>query len=60
MFAGCEATNVVMVSHDWGAQGCGGHLRRGLTRAVSQLCLVTSDLGINQDEIKQFFNIRRL
>ena len=57
MFAGCEATIVVMLSHDWGVQGGGGHLRRGLTRAVSQLCLVTSDYGIELDEIKQYFNV---
>merc|ERR1712062_794318 len=31
--------------------------RSGLTRAVSQLCLVTSKEHINQREVKQHFNV---
>ena len=54
MFNGCEAENIIFLTKLWG----GGQTRRsGPTRAVSQLCLVTSDGGINEDEIKQHFTV---
>ena len=54
MFRGCEAQSVVYIAHKW----CSFvQARSGPTRAVSELCLVTSDDGIKQDEIKQYFNV---
>lgn len=61
MFRGCEAENIVFISDMWG--GGGRQARSGPTRAVSKLCLVTSDFfkineggKINQ-EIKQYFDL---
>ena len=56
MFRGCEAETIVFLTQWWGAYGVGQH-RSGPTRAVSQLCVVTSDDGIRTDEIKQHFNV---
>ena len=60
MFRGCEAETIVFLTKYWGGIG---QARSGPTRAVSQLCLVTSDSFIdnNQEkiiqEIKQYFNL---
>ena len=54
MFRGCEAETIVFLTKLWGG-GC--QPRSGPTRAVSQLCIVTSDGGIKLDEIKQQFNV---
>ena len=55
MFRGCEAETIVYLTQRWG--GVGGQVRSGPTRAVSQLCIVTSDKDIYPDEIKQHFNV---
>ena len=55
MFRGCEAETIVFLTQFWG--GAVGQTRSGPTRAVSQLCIVTSDYGIKLDEIKQHFNV---
>ena len=61
MYRGCEAETIVFISDRWGGEG--RQARSGPTRAVSQLCLVTSDFfkineggKINQ-EIKQYFDL---
>ena len=41
MFRGCEAENIVFLTKYWGFGG--RQPRSGPTRAVSQLCIVTSD-----------------
>ena len=55
MFRGCEAETIVFLTKLWG--GVGGQVRSGPTRAVSQLCIVTSDLNIKANEIKQYFTV---
>ena len=55
MFQGCEAESIVFLTQCWG--GAHGQTRSWPTRAVSQLCIVTSDYGIKLDEIKQHFNV---
>ena len=61
MYRGCEAETIVFISDRWG--GRGRQARSGPTRAVSQLCLVTSEyFKINQgeeiiQEIKQYFDL---
>ena len=56
MFRGCEAEAVIYLARGWG--GVAGDQRRsGFTRAVSDLCLVTDDLGIKQDELRKYFNV---
>ena len=56
MFRGCEAETIVFLTQRWGGFGV-GQARSGPTRAVSQLCIVTSDFGIKLDEIKQHFTV---
>ena len=56
MFRGCEAETVVYISHFWANYG-GVQLRSGVTRAVSNLCIIVADDGIKQDEIKRYFNV---
>ena len=62
MYRGCEADTIVFISDKWG--GGGRQARSGPTRAVSQLCLVSSDWFIEnnkeeiiQEKIKQYFNL---
>ena len=55
MFRGCEAETIVFLTKQWG--GVGGQARSGPTRAVSQLCIVTSDYHIKLDEMKQNFTV---
>ena len=55
MFKGCEAENIVFLTTDWGCRV--GQARSGPTRAVSQLCIVTSDRDIKLDMIKQHFTV---
>ena len=57
MFRGCEAETIVFLTKLWGPGTVGSQPRSGPTRAVSQLCIVTSDFQINQDEIKKYFNV---
>lgn len=57
MFRGCEAETIVFLTRGGGNVGVNGQLRSGPTRAVSQLCIVTSDKDIKVDEIKQHFNV---
>ena len=56
MFRGCEAETIVFLTQYWGSASV-GQPRSGPTRAVSQLCLVTSDNDIKPDEIKQHFTV---
>ena len=35
----------------------GGHIRSGPTRAVSQLCVVSSDKNFRQYELKQYITV---
>ena len=55
MFGGCEAETIVFLTKFWG--GVGTQTRSGPTRAVSQLCIVTSDWMIKLDEMKQHFTV---
>ena len=57
MFNGCEAEKIVFLAHMWG-RGINQY-RSGPTRAVSQLCVVSSDyrLKSKQDEIKKHFTV---
>ena len=59
MFRGCEAETVVFLTQYWGRFGVAGGFqpRSGPTRAVSQLCIVTSDYYINPNEMKQHFTV---
>ena len=59
MFRGCEAETVVYLTQDWGGADLSGgsQARSGPTRAVSQLCLLTSDYKIKPEEIKQHFTV---
>ena len=58
MFRGCEAETVVFLTKLWGGGAGGGRqTRSGPTRAVSQLCIVTSDYNIRPDEMKQHFTV---
>ena len=60
MFGGCEAETIVFLTKYWGNDD-GGQARSGPTRAVSQLCIVTSEhLSIKPDEIRQHFNVSDL
>ena len=56
MFRGCEAETIACLAKHWGG-AVGSQARSGPTRAVSQLCLVTSDLYIKPEEIKQHFTV---
>ena len=56
MFRGCEAETVVFLTQYWAGVGS-GHTRSGPTRAVSQLCIVSSDYEINPDEMKQYYEV---
>ena len=57
MFRGCEAETIVYLAWRWGAIG-GVQTRSGPTRAVSQLCLVTTDSnGIKPEKMKQHFTV---
>ena len=55
MFRGCEAETVVFLTKWWSAGV--GQTRSGPTRAVSQLCIVTSECQMKPDEIKQHFTL---
>ena len=55
MFRGCEAETIIFLTKYWG-RGV-DQPRSGPTRAVSQLCIVTSDYLIKPDEMKQHFNV---
>ena len=58
MFRGCEAETIVFLTNVWSGLVAGnGQPRSGPTRAVSQLCIVTSDCYIKLDEIKQHFDV---
>ena len=57
MFRGCEAETIVFLTKYWVGAGYGRQARSGPTRAVSQLCLVTSDYMIKPEEIKQHFTV---
>ena len=47
-----DAETIVFLTQLWG----GSHIRSGPTRAVSQLCLVTSDYGLHgRSEMKEHF-----
>ena len=54
MFNGCEAETIVFLTKYLSSRS---QPRSGPTRAVSQLCIVTSDFRMKQDEIKQHFNV---
>ena len=58
-FRGCETANTVFLTKWWGRGGAasGSQVRSGPTRAVSQLCIVTGDLDINPEELKQDFAV---
>ena len=55
MFRGCEAHTVIFISSKWAYTG--SQRRSGFTRAVSELCLVTSHHGLNQSELRKLFNV---
>ena len=57
MFNGCEAEQVIFLTQQWGTRAGEHQVRSGPTRAVSQLCVVTSDQYIKQEELKQYYNI---
>ena len=57
MFRGCEAETIVFLVQRWGGVVGDNQVRSGPTRAVSQLCVVTSDYWIEPEEIKQNFNV---
>lgn len=58
LFSGCEADVVIFVSQDWGAIcASNDEFRSGVTRAVADLCVVTSNIGFDRDKLEKYFNV---
>ena len=58
LFSGCEADIVIFVSQDWGAVcASNDEFRSGVTRAVADLCVVTSDIGFDRGKLEKYFDV---
>ena len=58
MFKGCESQAVILLSECWTL--IQGQRRDALSRAVSDLCLVTGNRNINYDEVRTYFDVTRV
>ena len=56
-FRGAECDSVIFVTREWGGYSSRS-MRSPVTRAVSGLLLITSDLGLNVKEMKTHWKVK--
>ena len=57
MFRGCESEAVILLSENWSQYH--PQRRDALTRAVSDLCIVSDNKGIDYEMARRYFDVRR-